>query len=72
MCLFYIAGSFKAVQGLECFILVLMFIIVLIAAVYVATERFREMAIAVVIAVMCFLTGEVLQFIPRHIFLHIF
>lgn len=52
----YIKQSFKAVQAFECIVLILLTIIVIVAALYVASERFREMSIAIFVTVMCFLT----------------
>ncbi|XP_053405962.1 uncharacterized protein LOC123565335 [Mercenaria mercenaria] len=51
----YINASFNVVRGFECTILILVSIAMVVAALYVATERFREMSIAVCVAVVSFL-----------------
>lgn len=52
----YIDASLKVVQAFECIVLIFVFVTVVVASLYVASERFREMSVAVFIAVMCFLT----------------
>ncbi|KAH3841188.1 uncharacterized protein LOC127877982 [Dreissena polymorpha] len=47
-------GSFKAVQAFESIVLVLVVVGAIIAAMYVASERFREISIAITITILCF------------------
>lgn len=52
----YVDGSFRAVQAFESIVLIFVVITIVVASLYVASERFREMSIAVFIMVMCFVS----------------
>lgn len=52
----YKTGQYKAMQGMQSLVLVLIAITAIVFVFYVASERFREMSIAIFLMVMCFLT----------------
>jgi len=53
-------GAFKCVQAFECIVLVFAFIIMIVTSLYVASERFREVSVAVFVVIACFATGKLL------------
>lgn len=53
----YKSSSFTATQAMECFCLVLLAIVAVVACFYVASERYREMSVAIAITVICFITA---------------
>ncbi|XP_052795902.1 uncharacterized protein LOC128228562 [Mya arenaria] len=50
----YNTGSFKCVQAFEAIVLVLVVVAAILAVMYVASDRFRELSVAVTVAIICF------------------
>ncbi|WAQ98889.1 hypothetical protein MAR_023262 [Mya arenaria] len=57
----YNTGSFKCVQAFEAIVLVLVVVAAILAVMYVASDRFRELSVAVTVAIICFVCAGVLM-----------